>query len=75
MSGPTRQDDIALLKMLYHMDHCGMTSGEIADAMGRSRSAVMGAIHRVRVEMAAFECCCVHPENQDGGMPARWWAK
>ena len=68
---PTRQDDIQLLRMLDMRDGEGMTSTLIAEATGRTRSSVMGAMHRV--DTAELPCACKKKKNQDGGMKRGWW--
>lgn len=69
---PSRADDEALLAMLDLRDGEGMSAGEIAARVGKSRSAVCGAFARVKNEEVT-ECRCERPENRDGAMGRKWW--
>jgi hypothetical protein len=53
----------------------GLSASLIAARLGVTRSAVLGILHRVRVETDAVPCACVKPENKDGGMQAGWWRR
>lgn len=66
MTPTTRDDDLSVLNLLDLRDHEGLTSTQIAARTGKTRSAVMGALHRV--DRAR------DPEAiQEGTMPRRWW--
>lgn len=70
-----RQADIDALRILdcYHDE--GLSVSETGEALGISRNSVAGTIWRIRIaHEEAGPCHCRKPENQDGGMPRRWWA-
>ncbi|MEI4485616.1 hypothetical protein V8J36_05395 [Frigidibacter sp. MR17.14] len=64
--------DEDLLGVLALWD-AGFTGQEIGQRIGRSRNAVLGALHRIRHDERP--CHCLKPENRDGGMPAGWWKR
>ena len=75
--------DRRMLEVLDMVERQGMTAAEVARVLGGvSRSAVLGVVSRVRLDLAASEDAgfapgqgpAVRPENCDGGMPVRWWA-
>lgn len=74
MTDFTRYDDEEVLHLLHLRDHDGLTAAQAAKATGRSRSSVLGIEKRVRDQCQRHFDLCTKPENQDGGMPARWWA-
>jgi hypothetical protein len=69
----SRADDELLLTMLDMRDHEGVRPADIAAQVGKSKSAVCGLFHRVRVQEVGGECR--KPENREGGMPRKWWAE
>jgi hypothetical protein len=73
-TAPDRQDDERLLRMLDLRDHEGMKAAAIARYFGVSRNAVIGLFHRQKTQDKQ-DCLCRKPENQDGGMSRKWWAK
>lgn len=56
----------------------GKSALEIAQLMAQqigrpvTRNQIVGMWRRTG---AQSECACVKPENRDGGMPRRWWAR
>jgi hypothetical protein len=73
--GPGRESQAAdkrILNFLDLRDNEGLSMGQIADATGATRSAVIGAISRIRKEPVP-PCRCRRVENKDGGMARRWW--
>jgi ParB-like chromosome segregation protein Spo0J len=74
-------DDRALLTMLWLVEGQGLTFAAAGQRLGTSRSAVAGALRRVRMDSEIAELKPVkpgekrasRPENLDGGMPERWW--
>ena len=70
---PTKWTDEETLDILDRHERQGQTGPAIAKHYGTSKSAIMGLIHRVRREEQP--CKCRKPENKDGGMPERWWAR
>jgi len=71
----TRADDERLLQMMHLHDVEGLSYGQIAERFVLSRSSVAGYIRRVKSEADLVTSECVAPENMDGGMGVRWWAK
>ena len=75
--------DIPDAMMLDIMDRVvnGQTYTEAGAPHGKSKNAISGMMFRVARDLAASEyapfqaggVAAVKPENQDGGMPARWW--
>jgi len=70
-----RADDMILLEMLHLRATTGMSHREIGRKFGRSKNAVIGALHRINKEADAVSCRCRRKHNRDGGMPAMWWAE
>lgn len=68
----TRSSDLIDLRILDLRDHEGLKPTAIGRAMGLSRNAVIGRLHRMQHE--DVPCECLRPENRDGGMPRGWWA-
>ncbi len=66
--------DMATLEVL-DLWYQGYSASEIAKQFGVSRSAILGLVHRVRADTDRFPSEATKPENKDGGMPARWWAR
>jgi hypothetical protein len=67
-----------MLDILDLFEGEGQTATEIAAMYGVSRNAILGVVHRVRQDLAKSEAggpAALRPENQDGGMPRRWWSK
>ncbi|MEI4470942.1 hypothetical protein [Frigidibacter sp. MR17.24] len=64
--------DQQLLQMLEWRED-GASMQAIGNRLGRSRNAVIGALNRLRADDQP--CLCRKPENRDGGMPRRWWAR
>lgn len=71
----SRADDLELLNILDLHERQGLTAAQVAERMGGSRSSILGKVHRVRCDADATPCHAARPENQDGGMPERWWAR
>jgi hypothetical protein len=67
--------DTDILRALDMHERQGLTAAGVGRRMGRSRSAVLGMIHRINKDADRVACTCKRPENRDGGMPALWWAK
>lgn len=69
----SRARDEALLDML----HVQATEGTaVARArFGMTNSQVQGKLHTTVRASDAIPCLCDKPENRDGGMPPRWWAR
>lgn len=73
--------DQMLLTALDLVDNQGYSASEVASILSMrfhihvSRSAVIGAIYRVREADAKVLDCCSRPENRNGGMPKRWWQR
>lgn len=78
--GNTQWSDRECLEMLDAVHRQGLSRGEAARAMslflGRkvSRATVIGLLYRIEQAHGKVPCVCSKPENQDGGMPSRWWA-
>lgn len=76
--GVTRADDLVVLELLDAHERLGLRGGALRNHMTRitqerwGNGRLQGALSRFRVDPEP--CACVKPENQDGGMPARWWA-
>jgi hypothetical protein len=68
----SRAADERILNFLDLRDNRGLSMGEIANATGATRSAVIGAISRMRKEPVP-PCRCQRVENKDGAMSRRWW--
>jgi len=45
------------------------------ERFGITNSKLQGIRDRMRKRGPADACECTKPENQDGGMPRRWWAQ
>lgn len=71
---PTREDDLAVLRILDLHENLGLTAKAVGQRFGLSKNAVLGKVHRTSVVAAGIDCKCTRPENRDGGMPPRWWA-
>lgn len=71
----TRQDDMKDLRLLHLRECEGGSLTDCMEASGRSKGSVIGFQNRIRNEHAKCECHCTKPENKDGGMPDRGWAK
>jgi hypothetical protein len=69
MTGPW--SDAEMLEALHLRDACGLSAGQIARKVGRSRNAVLGVLHRIDAETDATD----RDGNQNGTMPARWWKR
>lgn len=66
--------DAQILHMLDRIERQGASRGAVAIELGVSRAAVCGLYKRVCDQLGASEgAVAVRPENQNGGMPARWW--
>lgn len=63
--------DAEMLAVLDRRFVRGETAGQIAKATGRSRSAVLGILHRIQVQTDAKD---VSP-HLNGTMPPHWWKK
>ena len=66
-----RSEDIADLKILHCVDVLGLTYAQTAERFRCSRAKVAGFCQRIK--QIDEPCACEKPENQDGGMPDRWW--
>jgi len=63
--------DMEMLAALDLRDHEGKTGAEIARALGRSRSAVLGMLSRVDAETDRHDASA----HLDGTMPRKWWRR
>lgn len=72
---PTRRDDLRDLQILHMLEVERAGGTAVAARFGMTRSAVQGLAYRMNTAATREPCACVRPENRDGGMPARWWAK
>jgi hypothetical protein len=70
-----RDEDIFRLEMLYALEGKNQGSTRVARDFGVTRNMVQGMRHRTSSFSAQIPCYCEKPENQDGGMPDRWWAE
>ncbi len=70
----SRLDDEVALQILHLRDTTDLTAEHIGRRVGKTRSAVLGIVKRIRDEPIA-PCECLRPENRDGGMPPRWWSR
>lgn len=61
--------DRELLDILDRHERQGQSASEIAKATGRTKSAVLGQIHRVRKAIQQYD----EDGISNGSMPARWW--
>ena len=69
--------DAMMLDILDRVEN-GFTAAEVGARYGKSKSAVLGMVFRVRRDVDADPLprgavAASKPENMDGGMPARWW--
>jgi hypothetical protein len=73
-SAPPRREwaDAEVLDVMHRATR-GDTYVSIGADYGVTRSAIAGMVMRIRE--ADLPCECTKPENRDGGMPARWWAR
>lgn len=71
---PNRFTDREMLEVL-HLKATGITAASIGERMGRSKSSILGMIHRVNEAANKHPCRCKKPENKDGSMGPRWWAR
>ncbi|MEL6467069.1 MAG: hypothetical protein AAFQ58_19075 [Pseudomonadota bacterium] len=74
-SHPTRQDDEHTLRILDTAAHDGTAAAR--EKYDMSNSAVQGLMGRTnarRPDRDPWQCEATKPENQDGGMPRKWWA-
>lgn len=69
--------DQQMLEILDKRERVGLTGAKIAEALGVSRSAILGLLFRLNrdTDLAEQGSIVTKPENRDGGMPVRWWAR
>lgn len=76
----SRGADELALDVLHLRDNAGLSFGRIAAILTEKHGQPVtknGCISLARRfgDDVALPCLCEEPENQDGGMPERWWAK
>lgn len=72
----SRRDDIEVLEILDRFDGDEVSATTIGREFGRSKSAILGIVHRTMTHVDRVgNCRCTKPENRNGGMPRRWWAE
>lgn len=66
-----------MLEILDKSERVGLTGAKIAEGLGVSRSSILGILFRVNrdTDLAERGSIVTKPENRDGGMPVRWWAR
>ncbi len=64
--------DAEMLALLRGVERDGLSCTVMAQRLGRSRSACLGMMKRIRDDLAAVPDLALCPENQDGGMPEGW---
>ena len=69
-----READELALNILHLRATTDLGTVAIAQRVGRTRGSVLGIEKRIR-DAGSAPCACQRPENKDGGMPAKWWAK
>jgi len=69
-----RLNDEMVLNVLHLRATTDLTAVEVGQRVGRTRGSVLGMEKRIR-DAGVQPCHCVRPENKDGRMPAKWWAK
>lgn len=69
----TRADDERVLEILFSADVHGNAATRAR--FGMTNSAVQGLRGRTVRAAEAIPCACRLPENRDGGMAPRWWAR
>jgi hypothetical protein len=72
----SRADDLDLLDILDRNERQGQSAAVIAKALGKSRSSVLGLMHRFKTTgVQTITDRATKAENRDGGMPPRWWER
>lgn len=69
----SRREDECDLEIMHLVEGEGLTLALVAERLGLTRSTVSGRVRRVRLADDVPDQCR-KVENQDGGMPERWWA-
>ena len=72
MADPTRDDDLRLLHVIDLRTKGQLTTQRRKD-MALTNSSIQGMLKRYRD--SELPCQCKKAENQNGGMPDRWWAE
>ncbi len=73
----TKWTDQQMLEILDKRERLGLSGAGIAEGLGVSRSSILGLLFRLNREtdLAEVGSIVTKPENRDGGMPVRWWAR
>lgn len=71
----TRSDDIRVLNILHDLEEAGLESRVVREKYGLTRGAMAGIRDRFLGSKTHLPCACHKPENRDGGMKPKWWAK
>ncbi|WP_136441611.1 hypothetical protein [Pacificoceanicola onchidii] len=70
----TRKDDEFDLEVMARLDVDLASPAQVGRGMGLTKGQVSGIKHRMIEASKVCPDAAIKPENQDGGMPARWWA-
>ncbi|OWU80445.1 hypothetical protein [Phaeobacter sp. 22II1-1F12B] len=70
MADPTREDDLRALHVI-DLRTKGQLTTQLRKDMALTNSSIQGMMKRYRD--SDLPCLCEKPENQNGGMPDRWW--
>ena len=74
--GPSRADDMQVLRILSDLTHGhGMSAEKVGRKHGLTRGVISGIRFRTLTASDKIGCKCVKPENKTGGMPFEWWAR
>jgi len=73
---PDRLADLRLLSALDALAAGDARSFErAADLLGLTRDRLRITCGEILADASGGSCCATRPENRDGGMPPRWWAR
>ena len=79
MAAVQKLTDRQMLDILDLIDGQGESMARVAERYDVSRSVIAGLLKRVRDDLAMSEAApgrrARRPENQDGALGRRWWAK
>lgn len=71
----TRADDMRLLNILHDLEELQLGTLVVRDKYRLTRGQLAGIRDRFLRGKAILPCACRKPENRDGGMRPKWWAK
>lgn len=64
-----------LLDILDRVERQGQAGSVAGARYGKTRSAISGMVFRVWRDIAEIADTATKPENMNGGVGPRWWAK